>query len=746
MKNLFYLLLIISVSLNAQIVNIPDINFKNLLLNNSNINTNNDDEIQVSEAEVVTQIFYSNHNITSLVGIEAFINLEQLTCLSNIGISSLDLSQNTKIEWLRITGSSLTTLDLSQNVELKRLNLLNNQLTSLNVSECAALEELYLSYNQLANLDISQNPELVNFQITNNELTSIDVSQNPILEIFVVSSNQLTNIDISQNPDITNFSCSANQLTSVDISQNPDLVSFLCQGNPLVSLFLKNGDSESTGSFNFSLTPTLEYICVDEDEQQVVEDLINDYGYTNCVVNTYCSFVPGGDFYIIEGETTFDIDNNGCDVNDIMFPNLRLNITDGMISGDSFSNTSGFYSIPVQAGNYTITPIIDDLNYFSAFPQFITVDFPDDSSPSIQDFCLTSNGEFNDLEVVIIPLNEARPGFDAEYKLIYTNKGTTTLSGEFNFTFEDNVMDFVSADPVFDSQDLNTLKWNYSNILPFERREIFVSMNLNTPTDANFPLNGGDVLNFIAELSSPQVDETPDDNTFNLPQIVVNSFDPNDKTCLEGNALSPDRVGEYLNYMIRFENTGTANAINVVVKDEIDPSMLDISTLKIVSSSHPMITKINNSTIEFIFENINLPFDDDNNDGYIVFKIRSLDTLVLADTIENDAEIYFDFNFPIITNNEITTIENVLNLADYDLAEASLAAYPNPVFNILTIKSKDAFKKISIYDVNGKLNKLINLLSNKKEIELDLNNLNSGFYFIKIESLNKIYTHKFIKQ
>ena len=737
MKNLLFLLLLIaSASLEAQIVNIPDINFKNALINNicadtdgdgisdSDVDFNNDGEIQVSEAETVFRLFHSNENISSLEGIASFTNLEALSNYSN-NITSLNLNQNTKLKELRITGSEFPTLDLSQNVNLTILGLQDNQLKSIDVTKCTKLEELFLSKNQLASLDISQNRKLVNLQLRNNKLTSIDVSQNPNLEIFL---------------------CSINLLTSIDINKNPNITSFACGANPLTSLFLKNGNS-STIELLFGGTPTLEYICVDEDEQQVVQDLVDDYGYTNCAVHSYCSFVPGGNFYITEGETTLDIDNNGCDVSsDVMFPNLKLNVTDGIVSGDFFSNELGRYSIPLQDGTHTITPILDNPNYFNFSPLSITVDFPSDSSPSIQDFCLTPKGDFNDLEVVIIPFNDARPGFDAKYKLIYTNKGTTSLTGSLHFTFEDDVMNFVSANPVLDSQNLNTLIWNFSNILPFENREIYVSMNLNTPTDANFPLNGGDVLNFIASLSPSTNDETPNDNVFNFPQTIVNSFDPNDKTCIEGNTLTPDRVGEYLNYMIRFENTGTANAINVVVKDEIDPSMLDVSTLKIVSSSHPMMTRINNSTVEFIFENINLPFDDANNDGFVVFKIRTLDTLVLSNTIENDAEIYFDFNSPIITNNEITTIENVLSLTDYDFSDASLATYPNPVINTLAIKSKDAFNKISIYNVNGQLNKQISLLSNKTEIKLDLNKLNSGLYFIKVESLNKIYTRKFIKK
>jgi transcriptional regulator with GAF, ATPase, and Fis domain len=41
-----------------------------------------------------------------------------------------------------------------------------------------------------------------------------------------------------------------------------------------------------------------------------------------------------------------------------------------------------------------------------------------------------------------------------------------------------------------------------------------------------------------------------------LNQTVVNSLDPNDKICLEGNKITPEMVGKYVHYSIHFENSG----------------------------------------------------------------------------------------------------------------------------------------------------------------------------------------------
>ena len=84
---LYTLILFLAFSLNikSQIVNIPDPNFKNVLLQGqAGINTNGDNEIQISEAIAFTgTIDCSGQNIKDLTGIEAFVNLKKLYCYGN---------------------------------------------------------------------------------------------------------------------------------------------------------------------------------------------------------------------------------------------------------------------------------------------------------------------------------------------------------------------------------------------------------------------------------------------------------------------------------------------------------------------------------------------------------------------------------------------------------------------------------------------------------------------------------------
>ena len=103
---------------NAQIVNIPDANFKNILLNYSPvIDVNSDGEIQQSEALLVTTLTISNTTINSLVGIEYFLNITQLNCTNNLQLTTLDVSNLAALHSLKCNNNNLTSLNLNPNIQ-----------------------------------------------------------------------------------------------------------------------------------------------------------------------------------------------------------------------------------------------------------------------------------------------------------------------------------------------------------------------------------------------------------------------------------------------------------------------------------------------------------------------------------------------------------------------------------------------------------------------------------------------------
>lgn len=781
MKKLYFLFfLVFGLSVYAQnpndIVYIPDANFKARLLQASpnnpiasnavgqsiKIDTNNDGQIQISEALNVYRLGVGASNIQSMVGIEAFLNLDTLTCNNN-QLTSLDVSQNTALTWINCPHNQLTSLILPHNTVLTYLSCHNNQLTSLDVTQNISLETLECQFNLLTNLDITQNVALTELNCRNNlltslditqniilislsclenQLTSLDVTQNTALRGLGCTHNQLTSLDVSQNADLRSLSCAENQITSIDVSQNPALIVLECYDNQLTSLVLKNGSEQSWNSLHF-YSNLLTYVCADEDDLSLVQQRINSYGLSNtCHVNTYCSFTPGGTFYTIQGNNKFDMNNNGCDSNEIDYPNLKIRITNGVNSGNIIANATGNYSIPVQSGTHTLIPQLENPSYFTVSPASTTVSFPATASPATRNFCITANGVKNDLEITVIPVSVARPGFDAEYRVIYKNKGNQVANGSLSFTFNDAVMDLVSANPLNDNSATNSLSWNYTNLNPFETREIDLVFNINSPMETP-AVNGGDVLVYTATIVGA-TDETPNDNTFTLNQTVVNSYDPNDKTCLEGATITPSMVGQYVHYVIRFENTGTYPAENIVVADIIDTTKFDIATLVPQRASHDFFTRINGNKVEFIFENINLPFDDANNDGYVAFKIKTKPTLVLGNTFTNSASIYFDYNFPIVTDPATTTVAALSN-QDFDFG-TYFTLYPNPAKEILNFETKNEIgvKSVSVYNTLGQIVIAITNVDNLKDI--DVSSLTAGSYFVKVYTDKGNAVSKFIKQ
>ncbi len=781
MKNFYFLIaaMFIFSGAGAQIINFPDAILKAKLLQTYSwnagvydingveilIDANNDGEIEVNEALAVSRLTLGSNPtdeqnyITDATGLEYFTNLQSLR-ISDTNLTTLNLPALLQLNSLSCSYSELESVNISQVPNLKELSLGYNKIPSLdaiNLQNTTQIERLNLGNclisgpvdltgftqlkfcsiggNSITAIDMTGLVNLEDLTISYNNLTSIDLTSLSNFKYLVATANQLTDVDVSQNPRLTHLYLRYNQLTTIDLSHNPNFFYLNIRDNNLSSMFIKNGHGDT---IELAGNPNLAYICGDE------IDLTNGMLLSNPLtqVNSYCSFVPGGTFYTVAGSNSYDSSNDGCGAGDISIPHIRVTVTNGTTSGAVIANNSGNYSIPITAGNYTLTPSFEHSEYFNFTPPQSIVSFPVDASPYTQHFCVTANGVHPDLEVTVLPNTPARPGFDATYKVMLNNKGNQTQSGSIHLNYDDAVLDFVSSSPPVTSQSPNVLVLDFDGLAPFQTASFIVTFNANSPTEAP-ALNVGDLLNFTASIVSAASDETPDDNIFTLRQTVINSLDPNDKTCLEGATITPEMVGKYVHYMIRFENTGTANAENIVVKDMIDATKFDVNSLVPLDGSHEFVTRINGNKVEFIFENINLPFDDANNDGYVAFKIKTKPTLVLGDTFSNTASIYFDYNFPIVTEPAVTVIA-VLAKQDF-VFDSYFRIYPNPANDVLKIESKQNIEvqSISIYNTLGQL---VLVVPNAKTTKaVDVSGLQTGNYFIKIDSDKGTSNAKFLK-
>lgn len=861
MKKLYFLLFLISGWVNAQIVNIPDANFKakllmaspdNQIAYSTNVNghikidSNNDGEIQVSEAAQVTYLDVQFSNINSVVGIEFFTNLIQFYCTNN-NLSTIDVSGLVNLNYLYLKENNLTQIDVSALVNLKTLDCEGNNLTSLDLSSLTNLENLFVNYNQLTtitfnasgvfkkihctgnvltSLDLSMFPTLTEIYCSNNLLTSLNVANLVNLKMLFCGYNQLTSIDVSDLIALTSLQCFNNLLTSLDLTGLTSVLYFGCHNNLLTTIdfsslnsvrnislgnegfgtvdfstlnnpdlvvgfdfwggnqtvldlsvlpnllktsyyytnltsvdisenhnvdevfFFNNFDltyvNMKNGKLNssfFSVCPLLEFVCTDDVETVNVQNQLNDYGLASVVCNSYCSYVPGGNYNTITGTLTVDNNNNGCDTADGFNPYIRLNITGGLSSGATFTNAAGQYGFYTLAGNFTVSPNIENPSWFTISPNNANFNFTNTNNNSAtQNFCITPNGIHPDLEIVIAPVVPSRPGFEAVYKIVYRNKGNQTLSQAYgiNFFYNNNLMDLVSTSIVPTSVVSGGISWDYANLQPFESREILVTFNINAPTAAN-PVNINDVLTFTASILPQAGDENTSDNLYVYNEVVIGSYDPNDITCLEGDVVSPAEIGDYLHYMIRFENTGTAEAENIVVRTEVNPADFDINSLQLLNTSHPVNAKITGNVVEFIFQNILL---ESGGHGNVLLKVKSKDTLQQGDNVNKRANIYFDYNYPVATN-EAETIFQALSNPDFE-QDQSISVYPNPTKDKVNVSGDFTLQSVQLYDVQGRL--LQTQLANDNQSIIDISVHSNGVYFIKVTSDKGIKVGKIVKE
>jgi len=759
MKKIYlFFVLMISVVGNAQII-FADANFKAALLsasadnhvakNNSGqwmvVDVNGNNEIEVAEASAVFELYVNGENIADLTGISDFNNLRDLYCQDN-QLTTLSLNGLAALRILYCFSNDLADISLYGPAALQVVFCQNNHLTAINLTPChATLRGLNCSNNLLTDLDLTGTENtLEGLSCRDNLLSTLTVLSQKINDpdmvppyqgIEIYCENNLLQI-LSVAGNVSELWCNGNPAIAIDLSQLTEPLAGYNFDPDINWLNLKNGHVDIVGNFTNFLPQT--FICVDEGTEANL--FLNHPNFNDWNINSYCSFPPGGDYFLITGEANFDQQNNGCDLGDMPATALRLNLVEEGTNRNVIAN-SGDFAIPVTAGTYTVTPVLENPEYFTVYPSSATMNFPETTSPHTQNFCLDSNGTFNDVEVAVIPFGAARPGFEAVYKLIYKNKGTTPLSGTISFTYMNSVH-FVSATPTVYAQGSNVLNWNFTGLQPFEQRDIELVMLINSPQQTP-AVNNGDVLHYFAAGNTDITDGTPDDNSCFLHQTVVNSFDPNDKTCLEGNSIAPDFVGKYVHYMICFENTGSANAQNIVVKDLIDTDKFDIDSLIPMDGSHEFYTRTNGNKVEFIFENIQLPFDDANNDGYVMFKIKTKPTLVIGDSFSNSAQIYFDYNYPIVTDPAVTDVQ-FLGVRDFDFA-SEFTLYPNPAHAVLSIESKSK-AQIHSAEIYNALGQLVLAVTNAETIsKIDVSDLASGNYFLKVTSDKGNSNVKFIK-
>jgi uncharacterized repeat protein (TIGR01451 family) len=271
-------------------------------------------------------------------------------------------------------------------------------------------------------------------------------------------------------------------------------------------------------------------------------------------------------------------------------------------------------------------------------------------------------------------------------------------------------------------------------------------------TSVNQPFTTGLVNQFPNDNDSPTAN--------NICTTVVGSFDPNDKQGLPFGYQNAHFIeqNQAIDYRLRFQNTGTDTAFTVILRDTLS-SFLEVSSLKIGASSHKFEWKFEEKNVLlFKFPNIQLTSkskDEAASQGFINFKINQKKDVALDSKINNQADIYFDYNEPIQTNKTLHTVGKDFIVSALQtispLENVKINVFPNPFSAEATIEITGFEKKgplsiksdFSLFDALGR-----QLRSEKFEGNTHLfkrQDLTTGIYFFRIENNGQLIgTGKFL--
>ncbi|MFM2285391.1 MAG: hypothetical protein RLZZ543_888, partial [Bacteroidota bacterium] len=451
----------------------------------------------------------------------------------------------------------------------------------------------------------------------------------------------------------------------------------------------------------------------------------------------------------ISGTVFYDTNNNGIqETGEQGAPYKSIHVGGYWIN----TNYNGYYTALVPAGTYVVSlnnPGVGYVVSVPASPYTYTINASAiGSSYTGNNFGLWADPNMQDLSASIHHISTVTPGFPVMTHLSYCNNGITAQSGTFTYYWDPQLA--ISSPSVFNpapttfSAATNTASWNFSNLQPGTCSYIYQ----NTPAPTSLVL-GTPVFNTV--VVTPLNDYNPSNNIDTLHQTVVGSWDPNDKQGVppgigeEGSILPNTR----LSYTIRFQNTGSAPAVNVVLVDTLSSDFV-LETFSMNAASDAYSVHVDQATrvIRWTFNNIMLP--DSTSDpigsiGFVNFSIDPVQNQLDGTVLNNFADIYFDFNSPIRTNTTVHTINRNVGMEAVK-GQTLVNVYPNPFsgstqFLVNTPDNSNA--NVQIYNMLGEVVASFSVESGKLT-SFDASGYAAGMYTYKVTSKKGNSTGKLV--
>lgn len=416
------------------------------------------------------------------------------------------------------------------------------------------------------------------------------------------------------------------------------------------------------------------------------------------------------------------------------------------LGGYQWTNSSGDYAYYLPPGTYETRQYLPPWHNQTCLPLWYNDTLPSVGMVVADDF--PDYGNALDLNLDCYDFTPAVPGFIYKHVISYRNQGSITVNNPIVKVEHDSMVTFVNSTPNASTYDPvnRIITWNLSSLAPYNSYN-GASGNIYTRFQIPSTLVIGSVLNFIDTIFPVVTDTVIYNNYENHNVVVQGPYDPNDIS------VSPQGFGpagiittddSVLTYLVRFQNTGTYPAQNVIIRLALD-SDLDISTFERKGTSdYNEVTISSEGEVEIAFYGINLPdssYNQDESQGYVAFSIEQKPGLPTGTEITETADIYFDFNAAITTNTVLNTIRESTSIPEN---ERYFSVFPNPSKGIVTLETAISSGFYQVSDIAGKT-----LMQGKVTAErftIDISALSSGIYFISVTNGEKQVNAKVVKE
>lgn len=687
-----------------------------------------------SEAEALTSLNLNNKNISSLVGIEGFVNLTDLTCKNNL-LTALDVSNNVNLTQLNCENNQLAALTLGNNTVIYELFASNNQLTALDIDNNSALSTLFVSNNLLTDFDVSNNFQLFELYIESNQLTSLNLKNGNnayINDVFTENNSDLFCIEVDDaaysTANWTYIDAQTNFSEDCSVAVFPTIA--IPDANFEQVLINQGYDSNGlNGNILQSEAEAIEILSVSNANISSLEGIS---GFINLIDlrcdNNVLTFLDVSNLPLLK--ILYTDQNNLAEID--VSSNLELqnlNVSSNHITALDISVNSDLVSFEANENNLQTLNVKNTNNanflFFSALdnPNLYCIEVDDatysnanwnqvDGQTNFSEDCSIAFPTIAipdaNFEQALIDLGYDTNGFtgnifisDAEVitSLNVSNKNISSLSGIEGFSnlivlkIEHN--DLNSLQGLENLTNLETLTCNGNNLTSLDISNLTNLKELHTGSN---PLGSIDVSNnvLLESLTSSTCQLTSIDVSNNLNLNYLEVYD-NQLTTLN---ISNNLDLEYLSFDTnQITSINLSNHVNLV---ELYAANNQLTSLNIKNGNNTIITD----------------FSAENNPDLYCIEVDSAPYSTALWSSDIDAQASFSEDCSTLTVDEVSLTD-------------TLSLYPNPASEVFYIKGLQEDTQINVYDINGR-NILSTNINNRQPV--NVSQIPSGIYLVNIKN------------